>query len=485
MPRNTLLDNREPINADDPSAEHEQLLKNLQGNILKDHGRDFANHIFIKFSAGPDTIRKWIRAFTTKGELKVTSAWQQNEDAHAYKLDKEKNKDKPFVSFLLSAEGYRYLEREGKMPDEKPNSKGGHSFRNGMKTSGETLLHDSPASEWEEQWKTAIPIHALIILANDVLDKLSDDTDRILDAEFAGHKLKDISHSFTESGAMMYQDQDTRKPREHFGYIDGISNPLFLRSEVYMADQESFAPLRLALVSDPGGRPKSSCFGSFLVFRKYEQNVEKFHKQIGQLSAALTPGGNVKRAMALVMGRFPDGTPIAIEAGELTASSRQNTFRYLDEGGRCPFKAHIRRANPRNGIPDSKEHRIVRRGITYGERTLGFDDFPETGRGLLFMCYQSDISNQFEHIQAEWSNWAAARDPIIGQVNPTRNDTPEDINRRREWPREWAKTKDELEDELMDWPANMVLENFEFGQYVKLQGGEYFFAPSIPSLRNL
>jgi hypothetical protein len=52
-------------------------------------------------------------------------------------------------------------------------------------------------------------------------------------------------------------------------------------------------------------------------------------------------------------------------------------------------------------------HRIARRGITYGgplSATDNLDDLPEKGVGLLFMCYQSDIWEQFEFIQRFWCN---------------------------------------------------------------------------------
>ena len=54
-------------------------------------------------------------------------------------------------------------------------------------------------------------------------------------------------------------------------------------------------------------------------------------------------------------------------------AKRNNAFDYSDDpdGLRCPVGAHVRRMNPRKSLPfDGKlvnRHRIMRRGITYGE----------------------------------------------------------------------------------------------------------------------
>ena len=73
------------------------------------------------------------------------------------------------------------------------------------------------------------------------------------------------------------------------------------------------------------------------------------------------------------------------------------------EGLRCPFGAHIRRANPRDSFDPGSEkeigivnrHRIMRVGRPYAA--------PEGGKpGLLFMCLNGDIERQFEIVQQDW-----------------------------------------------------------------------------------
>lgn len=164
-----------------------------------------------------------------------------------------------------------------------------------------------------------------------------------------------------------------------------------------------------------------------------------------------------------------------------------NDFNYDNDadGKVCPFHAHIRRTNPRgdlsrqpaNGSPPTmpleveKTFRIVRRGITYGDRPDLANDpldpaaqLPETGVGLLFMCFQSRL-RQFT-IQQDGSdadNFLSPRprpgvDAIIGRNG---NSTPQ------------------------TWPTTGNDITFKMANLVTFKGGEYFFAPSLPFLRGL
>ena len=71
---------------------------------------------------------------------------------------------------------------------------------------------------------------------------------------------------------------------------------------------------------------------------------------------------------------------------------------------RCPFGAHIRRANPRdNLIPNlpqqlaiTNRHRILRVGRPYRPQNA------LSKPGLVFMCLNADIERQFEFLQQIW-----------------------------------------------------------------------------------
>lgn len=100
----------------------------------------------------------------------------------------------------------------------------------------------------------------------------------------------------------------------------------------------------------------------------------------------------------------PSATPIAAPRTGSLRGDNDFLFGTEDpEALRCPYGAHIRRANPRDSFdPGSNEqisisnrHRIIRVGRQYE---------PEPGQnpGLLFMCLNGDIERQFEFLQQTW-----------------------------------------------------------------------------------
>jgi deferrochelatase/peroxidase EfeB len=93
------------------------------------------------------------------------------------------------------------------------------------------------------------------------------------------------------------------------------------------------------------------------------------------------------------------------------------------EGMRCPYGAHIRRANPRDSLDPgnadqiaiSNRHRIMRIGRHY---------VPAQGQnpGLFFMCLCADIERQFEFLQQTWlkspsfHGLSCEKDPLLGDA---------------------------------------------------------------------
>src|SRR5262249_32903539 len=119
-----------------------------------------------------------------------------------------------------------------------------------------------------------------------------------------------------ECGHVLRNDDD--KPVEPFGYMDGISQPLFLQDKQAALTGrkpvwDPSAPINLVLLPDPfvSQTPAGAdCFGSYLIFRKLEQNLKEFRTYIWELAQAL--GRSNDMAKAFVLGRFNDGTPAVL-----------------------------------------------------------------------------------------------------------------------------------------------------------------------------
>ena len=151
--------------------------------------------------------------------------------------------------------------------------------------------------------------------------------------------------------------------------------------------------------------------GTFMVYRPMQQHVGALGRYIARQAKAHEIPMPVLRAK--IVGRWDDGTPLALrpERPDPAVSSnrrRANDFLYREDrdgysadpaGYACPLGAHIRRTNPRDGLPGGGErvmrHRIIRRGMPFTSRANG-------GSGLCFVCYSASIADGFEFIQRTW-----------------------------------------------------------------------------------
>lgn len=266
---------------------------------------------------------------------------------------------------------------------------------------------------------------------------------------------------------------------EPFGFADGISQPLI--AGTYKAERAEANPLhvvapgefvlgyrdgrgnlppgpRMAAIHDPENMlpvhnhdesglasdvnlPRDlGRNGTFLVIRQLEQDVEGFRdycadeadflRKRGRLAApySVTP----EFIAAKMVGRWHNGAPLVRSPygqSKTRAIIGENAFMlgFEDpEGLRCPFGAHIRRANPRDSLNPgsadqvaiSNRHRMMRVGRKY---LPAADQNP----GILFMCLNGDIERQFEFVQQTWlngnvvslscpTNLSGERDPLLG-----------------------------------------------------------------------
>ena len=357
-------------------------------------------------------------------------------------------------------------------------------------------LGDPAPATWDAGYADAAGaavIDDMVLLANDSLPAL----------EFAAW---DAGRILTSGGAETLVAQaglalfnaDKSQNLEHFGYVDGRSQPTYLKADRDreehqlggVAPWDPAEPLERVLIPD-GLAPAADAaqsFGSYLVYRKLDQNVKGFKSQEQRLANALGLVGEDREvAGAYAVGRFEDGTPVAVRDTNGLALPVPNNFVFSGpagadpSGGKCPFHAHVRKVSPRGdttGDPDNaleRSHRITRRGITYGTRTVEpkddptLDQMPTGGVGLLFMCFQASIDNQFAFMQRAWSNNVnfvranTGLDPVIAQPAGT-------VPVPQQWPNPYGT------------PAGAT---FGFESFVTLRGGEFFFCPSLPFLKSL
>ena len=277
-------------------------LASLQGNILKGHGRNSSGLMFLRFKAGKlAEVKNWIRNFSER----ITSAQQQLYDAEQYR--QSSGPGPLFTNFFLSAKGYEHL-----FPNIRIRTRfDDQAFLYGMRAA-QHRLNDPPLERFEQGFQHSID--AMVLLAHDEESSLRQAEDSLANAIQAHTEICVVEH-----GRVMRNGQ--HKPIEHFGFVDGSSQPLFFEKDVEQemqkhraSDWNPGAGPNLVLVPDPFGRRECDC-GSYMVFRKLEQNVLGFKTRERQLATALgLVGEDAKRAGALVMGRFEDGTPLALHS---------------------------------------------------------------------------------------------------------------------------------------------------------------------------
>lgn len=453
----------EGIDPENP-GKYQVLLEDLQGNILKGHGREHSVHLFVQWQGDKvSEAKQWIKTFA---QTYITSAKKQSDEAVVYR--EQGIGGDLFVNFYLTRFGYEALEfKPFELPKDQP-------FTMGMKHDRiRSALADPKVEDWETGYQDKI--HALILLADDNVNELLQTANKI------SSQLRAIALILhREDGFVLRNERN--QAIEHFGFVDGVSQPLFLKRDIARAKVNSDfskwdprAPLDILLVKDYNGKTEDS-YGSYLVYRKLEQNVKDFRLDQQKLAEQLNIDYDL--AGAYVMGRFPDATPVTESDTATNPATPPNNFDFTEDiaATKCPFHAHIRKTNPRGdtgrvisspGFEESlereRDHRIARRAISYGDNDLTKE--LETGSGLLFLCFQANIENQFNFMQTRWANAnrfvqvGVGPDPVIGQ--------PEGVQK---WTKQWGEEG---------------TEDYLFKLWAFMKGGEYFFAPSISFLTNL
>lgn len=395
------------------------------------------------------------------------------------------------------------------------------AFKAGM-AQRKSILNDPPQDTWQIM-QSGADVHGVFILAGASPAEIAD----IISLQLApapGNGWRVVDEQFGQVRP------DPVKGHEHFGFADGVSQPGIrgvlpdgtALTPSNSADENQGGPGQDLLwpgefvFGYPGQDAKAAEFfikgpdvsppvafmknGAFLVFRRLAQHVPEFHATVKAAAASVAEAPDAPSAdllAAQMVGRWKSGAPVikaptADNPALAEGTKNVNDFEFTDdrEGLLCPWGAHVRKVYPRNDVrhntkPTETEisqaeaftqtHRMLRRGIAFGpelterEAKSGHSDQALT-RGLLFKCYVTSIEDQFEFVQQQWVDAAdfsqpnSGVDPIIGQSpNPSKPFTGA---------APFSKNA-----------ANKP--KFTFPQFVQMQGGGYFFAPSISALKSL
>jgi Dyp-type peroxidase family len=401
-----------------------------------------------------------------------------------------------FTSTGMRALGYK----------EKNMESFSREFREGMVTPHrQRLLGDFDSSD-PAKWQWGGPANGQVDIILMVFGKDENLTENFYNNIIAGF----------QEGIKLVHTLDGRplpKDREHFGFKDGISQPAIIGSGITGVNNDNIKPGEFImgyeneynifpdtlLIKDAQGNTgllkddvagtgmkDMGRNGTYFVLRQLQQNVEGFWKFLNEKAKNEDGSHNYNESTkiaAKMMGRWPGGAPLVKHPDkEPPGESDDNEFYYAkkdEHGEKCPIASHIRRTNPRDHFEESppgvslkltRRHRIMRRVRSYGEDFIGSAEnhTPNGEVGLLFGCFNADISRQFEFIQYTWANYPKFKrlysdpDPFIG----VRENSPVEQNFTIPQP-----------------TVNKVITGLQ--SFVTVKGGAYFFFPSVSAIKYL
>lgn len=464
-----------------PKTQPDELdLQDIQGIVYSGWGdHKFAGYLFA--TLGNDTLlsRAWLAAMRPR----VSSA--------ATRRDAGGDR----INIALSPRGLEKLGVPAATIDALP-----LEAKHGMASRARILRDDDP-SEWELGRDNELDVLVMVFARSDKERAALMQEHRAL-LEDAGASVRDDELSEHLDG------------KEHFGFKDGVSQPFLAgkqpatKSHEPSAANDTAAPsgdravptgeILLGYQNAYGQIPASPKWGTtdlgrngtYLVFRKLQQHVDRFWGYVAARAKELEPTDPQAAAEltemlgAKLVGRWKSGAPLVLapdhDDKKYATDDHINRFDYLEldpHGERCPISSHVRRANPRDArggsAAESKKvverHRILRRGRSYGTPLPDTDALDHrddgTPRGLYFICLQASIARGFEFIQQTWlSNPGFAGlfcelDPIMGNGDGTSDVT------------------------IPMTPVRLRLPKVP--SVVTVKGGGYFFLPSLSAITRI
>ncbi len=392
---------------------------------------------------------------------------------------------------------------------------------------GDTLMSAPPKWKWGGPGKEV-----------DIILLVYAESPETLEARYAG-----LQRGFAAGGLRLFDTLPTQvlsQQKEHFGFHDGISQPLIpglskataaLASPANIVAPGEFIlgykneydkcpdspvvtpaedPANLLNSTFEGAQPHDfGRNGSYLVYRQLSQDVPRFWQFMNDNTCSETGVSNyadMVKLAAKMVGRWPSGAPLVespdADNPKLGDHDRFGYQVHDARGLKCPLGSHVRRTNPRDALdienPEesvtvSKRHRLLRRARSYGKplvpsmepeemlKAIQSDpdlvngegpkvNVPVDERGLHFMCFNANISRQFEFVQHTWVNnpkfdgQYSDPDPLIGEQASRYPDLMGTFT-------------------IQQFPVRRRITGVP--RFVEVVGGAYFFTPGIRAIRYL
>jgi Dyp-type peroxidase family len=392
-----------------PSVTSDLDLHDIQGNIVKAYSRagfPKARYVFLRVNdgeAGRNLVLDLLPAITTSAPWAVHGS---SADGTA--------RPEVAINVAFTFEGLMRLGVPQASLQTFP-----EEFAMGMRARRAILGDDGPSSpeHWDPVWTAPDPVHIFVAINGGDMAHIIKAYQRVLglcDKHRSGVEILAGHRGDTGQEALPYQDASAIyvngevTPTEHFGYVDGISNPFFRGALTDYSNvigggkvtggnvetTDGWAPLEtgeflLGYRDEAFEYPEApipaplAMNGTYLAYRKLHENVGSFDAYLEHVGREF-PGG--KEALAAKFaGRWRTGAPITTfgtereatefaedwAAAKLAIGRARNpaereqakrrfsalnakfvAFDYSEDqsGGRCPFGAHTRRVHPRSAL---------------------------------------------------------------------------------------------------------------------------------------
>ncbi|XDB00020.1 peroxidase [Sulfitobacter sp. LCG007] len=404
-------------------------LADIQGNIVRAYGRFGFPHAryFLFHVAEAEAGRRFLRKLAPL----VTTAerWEGGpDDSHQRGVPRPK----VTLNIAISARGLAALGLPGESLRSLP-----EPLLQGMHHRAPLLGDegDSGIDRWDRVWRDGVQLpEAAIHILVSVSARMRDDGTPVPEFDERSAMLRDLvaelgggvsllsGHGPTESdfqqaGALLLDAGDGRKridPREHFGFVDGVGDPVFIGQFTPEAQRRrvkgrgkltadgKWGPLatgefvighvdesqEMTRASKPDSLTRN---GSFMAFRKLHQDVGAFAEFMGAEARRFAAARGIddevadQTLRAKMIGRWSNGVPLSVaptwedlqaferewadvaalrgrkdrnqdqEARVQAWKEKLADFSYRDDkaGIRCPIGAHIRRGNVRDHLDPS------------------------------------------------------------------------------------------------------------------------------------